>query len=1260
MANAAPPQRRAARPARAVAAGTPLSQLQAKLEVGSSGDHFEREADRVAGAVMRGGEALMSIPPTISPTAGTQRKVAATKPRKQEEPKAGGAAPAQRKTASPRKEEEKSGGGTAKAQRKAAPRKDEEKAGSSGNAKVQRKEAGGTKHAQRDAAAGAAGGTASDSVSSAIGAMQAGSAPAIDSGARGFMEGRFGSDFSGVRVHSGPRAASAAESLGAKAFTVGNDIFFNRGQYQPHSSSGRQLLAHELTHTVQQSGGGVLARKRIQRTPEAEEAAAAAAAASAAPADTATPTSFDITALPDAKVETSSTNGARGTIVVPTLGLPPLGGAHKGTKGGPVEPKEAKGRKIPKINDELTFNNSMPTRDHKSVAASVWTKGARGDSTIQAGIRSKLAQMIAAKPDAATIEENGVPVYYLKPAQGGHATTVFIGTIDELVQSDAMLRPQWSANGAPLFGTERFDADHFLEMQLGGADEFENMCLLQASYNQSVGSRIASNMRTDLNAIVNQAKDLAAIPEAKRPKSLEQVRTEWNVRFDKVVEGSNFSTSAPTFWTREQLAAGTHLDGLRLMNNDDLITAGIRLRPGAQPTQVKVFPSPAGGLAKTLRLNAGGGVRRPNGGELFKGIVMNSGTYVAGQDITAPESDLMTLNVTLLKTNESEGEEVIERRTGDVAVKRVPRLGIAGYLSKQSIVAAAGTTRFKPLSPLTFSNLDVTPEGVLAGTGSISSTKLMLPGLNVPLSLYGDRIGINMPIPVENLSLGPVSITEAGLALGVGERGFFIEGYAGFEVRSLGTGMVTAALTDAGPELSGNFNLVMDFLNPASISATYNLATDTFSAQATLGVQEGRIPGVESGTVTVELTRDTIDVNGSLTLGGALQGTIINVTYNQKDGLRIGADNIPLPFSNVPAVQNASLSVSASKAPGADDWSFAGAGTATLAVPGATGTLTLTYLDGALTVHGQAAVERGPASGTLDFTATNRQIDAEGRPIEGPLADDINAWGRGSVSVRFGELLTGTADIEYTPDNRVIIIGTIAMPPVYEVFPRRDYTRDIYTLSPPEFPIWGVSVAGYGVGIFAFVDARVFMEAFVGPGQIRDAAVSATMDLDRPEDATVQGHGEFYVPAYAGLGLDVGGGLRARLAVAYAQGRVGLTGRLGVEAGAGAIIDFDWNRNDGLSLSADLHAEATPKFELSATASVTVGVDLLIDEIEHTWGPWERELGSFGPDMTLGVRMPVRWSEADGLDMSLDNIEVTRPDLDAGELMTNVFERLAG
>jgi hypothetical protein len=76
---------------------------------------------------------------------------------------------------------------------------------------------------------------------------------------RSFMEPRFGADFGGVRIHTGDRAAQMSESVNAQAFTVGNHIFFGKGQYQPDKAQGRELIAHELTHTVQQG-------KSVQRT----------------------------------------------------------------------------------------------------------------------------------------------------------------------------------------------------------------------------------------------------------------------------------------------------------------------------------------------------------------------------------------------------------------------------------------------------------------------------------------------------------------------------------------------------------------------------------------------------------------------------------------------------------------------------------------------------------------------------------------------------------------------------------------------------------------------------------------------------------------------------------------------------------------------------------------------------------------------------------------------------------------------------------
>lgn len=70
--------------------------------------------------------------------------------------------------------------------------------------------------------------------------------------ARREMEGGFGADFSGVRIHTDQNAAQLNDEVGARAFAYGNHVFFNQGQFQPSSRKGKHLLAHELTHTIQQ------------------------------------------------------------------------------------------------------------------------------------------------------------------------------------------------------------------------------------------------------------------------------------------------------------------------------------------------------------------------------------------------------------------------------------------------------------------------------------------------------------------------------------------------------------------------------------------------------------------------------------------------------------------------------------------------------------------------------------------------------------------------------------------------------------------------------------------------------------------------------------------------------------------------------------------------------------------------------------------------------------------------------------------------
>lgn len=85
--------------------------------------------------------------------------------------------------------------------------------------------------------------------------LSAQSGTPLDGATQGFMESRFGQDFSSVRVHTGSKAADSATAIQAKAYTSGSNIVFGRGEYQPQTDAGKSLLAHELTHVVQQQSG---------------------------------------------------------------------------------------------------------------------------------------------------------------------------------------------------------------------------------------------------------------------------------------------------------------------------------------------------------------------------------------------------------------------------------------------------------------------------------------------------------------------------------------------------------------------------------------------------------------------------------------------------------------------------------------------------------------------------------------------------------------------------------------------------------------------------------------------------------------------------------------------------------------------------------------------------------------------------------------------------------------------------------------------
>jgi|GEM_PF-2734598 len=230
-------------------------QVQTAVKVGAANDFFEQEADQVADQVTQTPDSQVQasfLQPRISPVSFLQRM--------QEEESASEQEEVQPKLFLQRTEEES-------IQKTPFVQKMQEEE-SNETEEVQTKSLEHTptflqmmeeeEAVQKQSSDSAGSYTSSESLSQRLHSSKGGGSP-MSSEARGYMEPRFGADFSGVRIHTGSSAVQMSNELGAKAFAHGNDIYFNEGQYDPNSNSGKHLLAHELTHTIQQ--GAVIQRK---------------------------------------------------------------------------------------------------------------------------------------------------------------------------------------------------------------------------------------------------------------------------------------------------------------------------------------------------------------------------------------------------------------------------------------------------------------------------------------------------------------------------------------------------------------------------------------------------------------------------------------------------------------------------------------------------------------------------------------------------------------------------------------------------------------------------------------------------------------------------------------------------------------------------------------------------------------------------------------------------------------------------------------
>lgn len=229
--------------------------VQPKLQVGRPRDQYEQEADRVAESVMQ----------TASPTTVSSSELEPLAIRRIQSPFA---APLQRQSASVDEEKKKAAKEVAdQAERKKQQAEKEKVAAEEKAVKADKDKHNQDKKKKED-----------DKVQTQAQpgqipvinptlenhlSTQQGSGQPLPESTRTFMESRFHHDFSQVRVHAD---AQATQALNARAFTHKHDIYFNPAQYQPQAPVGQRLLAHELTHVVQQGAAPIKSRTKLAKT----------------------------------------------------------------------------------------------------------------------------------------------------------------------------------------------------------------------------------------------------------------------------------------------------------------------------------------------------------------------------------------------------------------------------------------------------------------------------------------------------------------------------------------------------------------------------------------------------------------------------------------------------------------------------------------------------------------------------------------------------------------------------------------------------------------------------------------------------------------------------------------------------------------------------------------------------------------------------------------------------------------------------------
>ncbi len=711
-------------------------------------------------------------------------------------------------------------------------------------------------------AVGSEGGALPDSVRDYLDNSRGTGSP-LPEATRRFFESRFeGAQFGEVRVHDDPGANEAARSIGAIAFTRNRDVYFAAGMYDPVSPQGRAILAHELTHVVQQTGasGGPPAVEAeavtpdtpavVRRTPSKKDEAAGEKK------------SFNSGVKGDINLDNS-------TLHIKKLDVPKFKAA--------LSPGQLNINKKERPNDQIK----------------VWEDAVR--EKVKTNVQKKVTSLTSGK----NLQENKGPTYYL---QYGKSKRYVIGSVDAIAA--AILRPRWDREAAFTL----FDVDHKLEWQLSGAHKIENMWLLRAKENRSSGSTIRAAIDRGIKEVVEEARPKLD----KKPPPAKKIKKEWEVT--AVAAPGKGDAGKPPHWEATEMAADVVTAPLELVPEKKV--AELKGKANA----VAIYTKPYGGdvrivdpdkldwkvpraftVTKVDAKEGGGGTvkgrlygehKRMNEGPLDANLVAIPGVEFGGYlDAKYATKNLLfnglspldfedaefnpnvglvgkakipTPSISLLKNTEI-GVRVEGADVAAYAVITAEGLELPGPLqiTGGALELSVGTKGFAVEGDVGF-EIEKLGRGLLKAAAGSSDSFALSAELEVDTELFTKA---EVKVHYRDGKWG------GGGTLGVGEG----------KVKGIKSAEATVEVSEETVHAKGTFESSLKGLEKGTLEVTYDKEKG-LEVAGQLGI--GKLPGIEGGTIDAKVQQgvDGYSLSGGVTAKPSIPGVTGSVTGKYDDG----------------------------------------------------------------------------------------------------------------------------------------------------------------------------------------------------------------------------------------------------------------------------------------------------------------------------------------------------------------------------------------